>query len=453
MSFLADDESVPTVQCSKCSKWHHQRCVCRFQSTARSFTCPNCRSVGSVETPAQTTNFKDNAVSNRPGIGSSVNADHTTSALAALPGPLRSTSSVRGPRPLTPSIPFFRRSSSRLPVSPPNGATSAPSPTLLNMPSTSGLKRRTSPPLDYTLPSIVTSNISYKQHPVLSLGLPSLLESSSRSLHSDAKGAATEAQKVKDASRELEKWRNTLEKEQQYPSHMTGGSLGTAHLTTNIAANQYISNSRTRANALNQMDPVLPALARLQHMNQDVIAGRSALTPALDPSNPMSPHTSSSSSSSSSLSSLLTPTMNSSPPTERRGQRQPMRKLISSRKLITAAQFQASTMDLLRSFPIPSLTPTMNSSPPTERKGQPQPMRRSIPSKKSIMDLRRPLPIPSSSSLTPSTMNSSPPTERKGQPQPMRKSTPSRKLITAAQFQASTMDLLRSSPISALTTP
>jgi hypothetical protein len=91
LTFLADDESVPTIQCSKCGKWHHQRCVYRFQSTARSFTCPNCHSVGSVEIPAQTTNFKDNAVSSRPGIGSSVNTDHTTSALAALPGPLRST--------------------------------------------------------------------------------------------------------------------------------------------------------------------------------------------------------------------------------------------------------------------------------------------------------------------------------------------------------------------------
>ena len=40
---LADDESVPTIQCSKCCKWHHQRCVDRFGSTARSFTCPDCR--------------------------------------------------------------------------------------------------------------------------------------------------------------------------------------------------------------------------------------------------------------------------------------------------------------------------------------------------------------------------------------------------------------------------
>ena len=68
----------------------------------------------------------------------------------------------------------------------------------------------------------------------------------------------------------------------QYPSHTTGGSLGTAHLTTNIPANPYIPNSRTRANTINQMDSVPPALARLQQMNQDVIAGRNTLTPILN---------------------------------------------------------------------------------------------------------------------------------------------------------------------------
>ena len=68
----------------------------------------------------------------------------------------------------------------------------------------------------------------------------------------------------------------------QYPSHTAGGSLGTAHLTTNIPANPYIPNSRTRANTINQMDAIPPALARLQQMNQDVIAGRNTLTPILN---------------------------------------------------------------------------------------------------------------------------------------------------------------------------
>jgi hypothetical protein len=68
----------------------------------------------------------------------------------------------------------------------------------------------------------------------------------------------------------------------------------------------------------------------------------------LDPS---SPHSSSSSSS------LLTPsTMDSSPP---RSRKELMSKL-APRKLITAAHFQASTMDLLRSFPIPRLTTLLN---------------------------------------------------------------------------------------------
>ncbi|KIY43321.1 kinase-like protein, partial [Fistulina hepatica ATCC 64428] len=39
---------------------------------------------------------------------------------------------------------------------------------------------------------------------------------------------------------------------------------------------------RTRANTINQMDQVPPALARLQHMKQDVIAGRNGLTPVMN---------------------------------------------------------------------------------------------------------------------------------------------------------------------------
>ena len=181
-------------------------------------------SVGSVKTPAQATNFSKtperNTVSSRPGTGSSVSTNHTTSALAAPPpGCLSPTSSVRRSQSkrLTPSsIPFFRRSSSQsmqLPVPPPNGTISAPSPTLLSMLSTSGLKQRTSPSLDYTSPSVSTPGTSHKKHSVLSLGLPSLLKSSSRrSLHSDAKDAA---QKAKDAARESEKVRIKLEKDRQ----------------------------------------------------------------------------------------------------------------------------------------------------------------------------------------------------------------------------------------------
>ncbi|CAK5281785.1 unnamed protein product [Mycena citricolor] len=43
------------------------------------------------------------------------------------------------------------------------------------------------------------------------------------------------------------------------------------------------SQSRARANTINnQLDPVPPALARLRHMNEDVIQGRNALTPVLN---------------------------------------------------------------------------------------------------------------------------------------------------------------------------
>ena len=186
-------------------------------------------SIGSVKAPAQAANFSKtperNAVSSRPGTGSSVSTNHTTSALAPPPpGPLSPTSSVRRnqSKRLTPSsIPFFRRSSSQsmqLPIPPPNGAISAPSPTLLSMLSTaqSGSKQRTSPSLDHTSASVSTPASSHKKSSVLSLGLPSLLKSSSRrSLHSDAKDAAKEAQRAKDAARELEKGKNKLEKERQ----------------------------------------------------------------------------------------------------------------------------------------------------------------------------------------------------------------------------------------------
>lgn len=42
------------------------------------------------------------------------------------------------------------------------------------------------------------------------------------------------------------------------------------------------THARMRANTINHTDVIPPALARLQHMNQDVIAGRNALTPVLN---------------------------------------------------------------------------------------------------------------------------------------------------------------------------
>ncbi|KAJ3473237.1 hypothetical protein NLI96_g13082 [Meripilus lineatus] len=56
------------------------------------------------------------------------------------------------------------------------------------------------------------------------------------------------------------------------------------HLTPTAPTNSYqgTGTTRTRSNTINHMmDNVPPALARLQHMNQDVIGGRKALTPVL----------------------------------------------------------------------------------------------------------------------------------------------------------------------------
>ena len=73
---------------------------------------------------------------------------------------------------------------------------------------------------------------------------------------------------------------------QQYPNQSSGGGAGGLAVPSNLGpappSNTYYSNSRGRANTINQMDAVPPALARLQHMNQDVIAGRNALTPVLN---------------------------------------------------------------------------------------------------------------------------------------------------------------------------
>ncbi|KAF8163096.1 hypothetical protein B0H34DRAFT_307783 [Crassisporium funariophilum] len=188
-------------------------------------------SIGSVRTPAQVSNPSKtpdrSGVSSRPGTGSSASTNHTTSALSApqpVPaGPLSPSASVRRShsKRLTPSsIPFFRRSSSQsmqLPPPPPNGNLSSSSPTFHGMLSTShSSKQRSSPSHEYNLSSVSTPGTTHKKHSVLSLGLPSLLKSSSRrSLHADAKDAAKEAQKLKDAARDSEKERNKLEKERQ----------------------------------------------------------------------------------------------------------------------------------------------------------------------------------------------------------------------------------------------
>jgi len=71
---------------------------------------------------------------------------------------------------------------------------------------------------------------------------------------------------------------------QQYPPNNSGFPVPPPQANPNPPANTYYpgnSTGRGRATTINQMDNVPPALARLQHMNQDVIGGRNALTPVL----------------------------------------------------------------------------------------------------------------------------------------------------------------------------
>ncbi|KAK7053446.1 dual specificity protein kinase yak1 [Paramarasmius palmivorus] len=72
---------------------------------------------------------------------------------------------------------------------------------------------------------------------------------------------------------------NTSASAGQFSNH---APLTSSNLNPNVPSTSYYPNSRNRANTINQMDAVPPALARLQHMNQDVIAGRNALTPVLN---------------------------------------------------------------------------------------------------------------------------------------------------------------------------
>jgi dual specificity protein kinase YAK1 len=74
----------------------------------------------------------------------------------------------------------------------------------------------------------------------------------------------------------------------QHASYPTsGGSLQSGpqqqqHLRPNPPASSYYPSSRARSNTINQIDNIPPALARLQHMNNDVISGRNALTPVMN---------------------------------------------------------------------------------------------------------------------------------------------------------------------------
>ena len=132
----------------------------------------------------------------RPGTGSS--GSNNTTGLSAPPNaPLSPASSIRRQQSkrLTPSsIPFFRRSSSQsIHIPPPNTVPASTSPTMPLAPGSTQNSRRTggSPVKDPPRTAPTTPG-SHKKSSVLSLGLPSLLKSSSRrSLHGDKSDAGT----------------------------------------------------------------------------------------------------------------------------------------------------------------------------------------------------------------------------------------------------------------------
>lgn len=182
-------------------------------------------SVGSVRTPGLTSATSKTpdrgAVPSRSGTGSSGSTSHTTYQLAApQPGPLSPSASVRRgqSKRLTPSsIPFFRRSSSQSMQLPPSNAfATSSSPTLSsgNLSSTQARQKQSSSP-HHNPPSTSVPGSAHKKSSVLSLGLPSLLKSSSRrSLHAESKEAAREIQRAKDAEKEKGK-QEKLERDKQ----------------------------------------------------------------------------------------------------------------------------------------------------------------------------------------------------------------------------------------------
>ncbi|KAH0584155.1 hypothetical protein H2248_009714 [Termitomyces sp. 'cryptogamus'] len=186
-------------------------------------------SVGSVRTPALLSASSisktpdHNYTLSRAGTGSSGDTNHTTPGLS-IPqsGPLSPSSSVRRgqSKRLTPSsIPFFRRSSSQsmqLPSSQSTATSSSPTLSTGHISSTLGRQRLSTPPREqHNPPSTSVPGSQHKKSSVLSLGLPSLLKSSSRrSLHSDSKETVKELQKLKEAEKEKAK-QEKLEKERQ----------------------------------------------------------------------------------------------------------------------------------------------------------------------------------------------------------------------------------------------
>ncbi|KIJ17231.1 hypothetical protein PAXINDRAFT_10082 [Paxillus involutus ATCC 200175] len=163
-------------------------------SSVGSTRAPKSPAILSAKTPDRERGFP----TSRPGTGSS-GSNNTTALSAPQHAPLSPSSSVRRhqSKRLTPSsIPFFRRSSSQsMQIPPTNTIPMSGSPTI---PSGSGsfgqnrVKASTSPNKDSSRVLPATPASAQKKSSVLSLGLPSLLKSSSRrSLHGDKSDTGT----------------------------------------------------------------------------------------------------------------------------------------------------------------------------------------------------------------------------------------------------------------------
>ena len=171
---------------------------------------PRSPAIHSAKTPDRERGFPS-----RPGTGSS-GSNNTTGLSAPQNAPLSPASSIRRhqSRRLTPSsIPFFRRSSSQsMQIPPTNVIPTSASPTVpsASAPTQRGQRTSGSPVKDSTR-VVPNTPSSHKKSSVLSLGLPSLLKSSSRrSLHGDKSDAGTSKEtkdgpRSRDAEKEKEK--------------------------------------------------------------------------------------------------------------------------------------------------------------------------------------------------------------------------------------------------------
>ncbi|KAH7889868.1 hypothetical protein F5I97DRAFT_1801876 [Phlebopus sp. FC_14] len=204
-------------------------------------------SVGSTRTPrspgilSAKTPDRERGIPSRPGTGSS-GSNNTTAALAPPHNnaPLSPSSSVRRhqSKRLTPSsIPFFRRSSSQSMQIPPSSNASmtntiptSMSPSALNSapPGTSAqgrIKASSSPNKESSRALPTTPGSAQKKSSVLSLGLPSLLKSSSRrSLHGDKSDAGT-GKETRDSLRPREAEKEKSKQDQKDRSESRISSL------------------------------------------------------------------------------------------------------------------------------------------------------------------------------------------------------------------------------------